>query len=124
MCLQTNRQSSVLLKILGCDACVRVTVWYYFQESGFKNYCLFFLPFLISLQYKLENGRLRDTNLSLSEALASVGSASAIPAISAFEDDAVLESIESSFTKFHAFLDLLKDAGCVLLKLSSTMFLF
>uniref|UniRef100_A0A671UA24 Centrosomal protein 78 n=1 Tax=Sparus aurata TaxID=8175 RepID=A0A671UA24_SPAAU len=64
-----------------------------------------------NLQYELENGRLRDTNLSLSEALASVGSASAIPAISAFEDDAVLESIESSFTKFHAFLDLLKDAG-------------
>lgn len=85
---------------------------------------LFFLPFFISLQYELENARLRDTNLSLSEALASVGSASAPPAISAFEDDAVLESIESSFTKFHAFLDLLKDAGCVLIKLSSTMFFF
>ncbi|KAM8761318.1 centrosomal protein of 78 kDa [Acanthopagrus schlegelii] len=63
------------------------------------------------MEYELENARLRDTNLSLSEALANVGSASAPPAISAFEDDAVLESIESSFTKFHAFLDLLKDAG-------------
>lgn len=95
-----------------------------FSKIRLQDSCLFCLPFSISLQYELENGRLRDTNVSLSEALASVGSASAPPAISAFEDDAVLESIESSFTKFHAFLDLLKDAGCVLVKLFGTMFLF
>lgn len=75
--------------------------------------------FLISIQYELENARLRNTNLSLSEALAATGSASAPPAISALEDEAVLESIESSFSKFHAFLDLLKDAGWVLLKLAA-----
>ncbi|XP_019125294.2 centrosomal protein of 78 kDa isoform X3 [Larimichthys crocea] len=63
------------------------------------------------IEYELENARLRNTNLSLSEALAATGSASAPPAISALEDEAVLESIESSFTKFHSFLDLLKDAG-------------
>ncbi|XP_034728697.1 centrosomal protein of 78 kDa isoform X2 [Etheostoma cragini] len=63
------------------------------------------------MEYELENARLRDTNLSLSEALAATGSTSAPPALSALEDDVVLESIESSFTKFHAFLDLLKDAG-------------
>ncbi|KAM9361111.1 centrosomal protein of 78 kDa [Symphorus nematophorus] len=64
------------------------------------------------MEFELENARLRDTNLSLSEALAATGSASAPPpAIGALEDDAVLESIENSFTKFHAFLDLLKDAG-------------
>ncbi|XP_042344349.1 centrosomal protein of 78 kDa isoform X2 [Plectropomus leopardus] len=62
-------------------------------------------------EFELENARLRDTNLSLSEALAAAGSASAPPALGALEDEAVLESIESSFTKFHAFLDLLKDAG-------------
>lgn len=64
-----------------------------------------------SVQYELENARLRDNNLSLSEALAATASASAPPAVSALEDEALLESIESSFTKFHAFLDLLKDAG-------------
>uniref|UniRef100_A0A3P8TS93 Centrosomal protein 78 n=1 Tax=Amphiprion percula TaxID=161767 RepID=A0A3P8TS93_AMPPE len=63
------------------------------------------------MEYELENARLRDANHSLSEALAATGSVSAPPAFSALEDDAVLESIESSFTKFHAFLDLLKDAG-------------
>ncbi|XP_047447368.1 centrosomal protein of 78 kDa [Mugil cephalus] len=61
------------------------------------------------MEFELENARLHDANRSLSEALA--GSASAPPAFSALEDEAVLESIESSFTKFHAFLDLLKDAG-------------
>uniref|UniRef100_A0A8C2XCR2 Centrosomal protein 78 n=1 Tax=Cyclopterus lumpus TaxID=8103 RepID=A0A8C2XCR2_CYCLU len=66
---------------------------------------------VVSVQHELENARLRDTNLSLSEALAATGSASAPPALGALEDEAVLESIESSFTKFHAFLDLLKDAG-------------
>ncbi|XP_034548358.1 centrosomal protein of 78 kDa [Notolabrus celidotus] len=63
------------------------------------------------MEFELENARLRDTNLSLSEALVVAGSASAAPAVAALEDEAVLESIESSFTKFHAFLDLLKDAG-------------
>ncbi|XP_022047993.2 centrosomal protein of 78 kDa isoform X1 [Acanthochromis polyacanthus] len=63
------------------------------------------------MEYELENARLRDANRSLSEALAATGSVSAPPAFSALEDEAVLESIESSFTKFHAFLDLLKDAG-------------
>ncbi|KAK5909705.1 hypothetical protein CesoFtcFv8_003612 [Champsocephalus esox] len=63
------------------------------------------------MEYELNNARLRDNNFSLSEALAATGSASAPAAISALEDEAVLESIESSFTKFHAFLDLLKDAG-------------
>ncbi|XP_044053857.1 centrosomal protein of 78 kDa [Siniperca chuatsi] len=63
------------------------------------------------MEYELENARLRNTNLSLSEVLAATGSASAPPAFSALEDEAVLESIENSFTKFHAFLDLLKDAG-------------
>ncbi|XP_035513526.1 centrosomal protein of 78 kDa [Morone saxatilis] len=63
------------------------------------------------MEYELENARLRDANHSLSEALAATGSASAAPAFSALEDETVLESIESSFTKFHAFLDLLKDAG-------------
>ncbi|KAK2837808.1 hypothetical protein Q5P01_015020 [Channa striata] len=63
------------------------------------------------MEYELENARLRDANHSLSEALAATGSASVPPALSALEDDVILESIESSFTKFHAFLDLLKDAG-------------
>ncbi|KAI3372713.1 hypothetical protein L3Q82_023181, partial [Scortum barcoo] len=73
------------------------------------------------MEYELENTRLRDTNLSLSEALEAAGSSSAPPAFSALEDEAVLESIESSFTKFHAFLDLLKDAGWVSLKPASTL---
>lgn len=60
-----------------------------------------------SPQYELENARLRNANFSLSEALA----ASAPPAVSALDDEAVLESIEKSFRKFHAFLDLLRDAG-------------
>lgn len=79
---------------------------------------LFHLFFNISIQYELENARLRNINLSLSEALAATGAASAPLANSALEDEAVLDSIESSFTKFHAFLDLLRDAGWVLLKLS------
>lgn len=32
---------------------------------------------------------------------------------SVLEDEQVLDSIEASFNKFHAFLDLLKDAGLV-----------
>ncbi|XP_074527190.1 centrosomal protein of 78 kDa isoform X2 [Halichoeres trimaculatus] len=63
------------------------------------------------MEFELENARLRDTNLSLSEALAAAGSASVTTALGALEDEAVLESIERSFTKFHAFMDLLKDAG-------------
>ncbi|XP_040897541.1 centrosomal protein of 78 kDa isoform X2 [Toxotes jaculatrix] len=63
------------------------------------------------MEYELENARLRDANHSLSEALAASGLGSAPPGVSALEDDAVLQSIESSFSKFHAFLDLLKDAG-------------
>ncbi|XP_061586038.1 centrosomal protein of 78 kDa isoform X2 [Cololabis saira] len=63
------------------------------------------------MEYELENARLRDAKQSLSEALAASGSAAAGPAFSPLEDDAVLESIENSFTKFHAFLDLLNDAG-------------
>uniref|UniRef100_A0A3Q4HWZ8 Centrosomal protein 78 n=1 Tax=Neolamprologus brichardi TaxID=32507 RepID=A0A3Q4HWZ8_NEOBR len=63
------------------------------------------------MEYELETARLRDANHSLSEALAASGSALAPPASSALEDEAILESIETSFTKFHAFLDLLKDAG-------------
>ncbi|XP_030000435.1 centrosomal protein of 78 kDa [Sphaeramia orbicularis] len=63
------------------------------------------------MEFELENARLHSTNQSLSEALASTGFTSAPAAVSVLEDEAVLESIENSFTKFHAFLDLLKDAG-------------
>ena len=34
------------------------------------------------------------------------------------EDDNVLKSIEASFRQFHAFLDLLRDAGYALLHIS------
>ncbi|KAL7827388.1 hypothetical protein SRHO_G00331060 [Serrasalmus rhombeus] len=54
------------------------------------------------VELELENSRLRSLNQSLSEAHVSH---------SVLEDDRVLDSIESSFHKFHAFLDLLKDAG-------------
>ncbi|XP_052420046.1 centrosomal protein of 78 kDa isoform X2 [Carassius gibelio] len=54
------------------------------------------------VELELENERLRRLNQSLSEAHLST---------SVLEDEHVLESIESSFQKFHAFLDLLKDAG-------------
>lgn len=60
-------------------------------------------------EFELENARLRSANATISEALAN--SASAPAAFSALEDEAVLDSIENSFKKFHAFLDLLKDAG-------------
>ncbi|XP_058491187.1 centrosomal protein of 78 kDa [Solea solea] len=64
------------------------------------------------MEYELENARLRDANRTLTDALTATGSGLAPPgAVSVLEDEAVLESIESSFTKFHAFLDLLKDAG-------------
>ncbi|XP_066499990.1 centrosomal protein of 78 kDa isoform X2 [Hoplias malabaricus] len=54
------------------------------------------------VELELENSRLRSLNQSLSEAHVTH---------SVLEDEQVLESIESSFHKFHAFLDLLKDAG-------------
>ncbi|XP_056102469.1 centrosomal protein of 78 kDa [Rhinichthys klamathensis goyatoka] len=54
------------------------------------------------VELELENERLRSLNQSLSEAHLNA---------SVLDDEHVLESIESSFHKFHAFLDLLKDAG-------------
>ncbi|XP_051923285.1 centrosomal protein of 78 kDa isoform X1 [Hippocampus zosterae] len=60
-------------------------------------------------EFELENARLRDNNNSLSKALAAMGSAP--PDRSALEDEDVLVSIERSFAKFHAFLDLVNDAG-------------
>uniref|UniRef100_F7DCF3 Centrosomal protein of 78 kDa n=1 Tax=Monodelphis domestica TaxID=13616 RepID=F7DCF3_MONDO len=57
-------------------------------------------------ELELENSQLRNINFSLSEALHAQSLATMI-----LEDDGVLGSIESSFQKFHAFLDLLKDAG-------------
>lgn len=74
----------------------------------------------MSIQYELENARLHDANRSLSEALTAAGSAPAAAAASVLEDEAVLDSIESSFTKFHAFLDLLKDAGWVFRPLTTS----
>lgn len=91
------------------------------QSGNWLQDELLFCLFLISIQYELENARLRNNNLSLSEALAAAGSVSAPPPFSTLEDDEVLESIESSFTKFHAFLDLLKDAGWVVYKPSSAL---
>ncbi|XP_066567202.1 centrosomal protein of 78 kDa [Amia ocellicauda] len=58
------------------------------------------------VQLEVENKRLRNLNLSMSEALRTQSLTSSV-----LEDEAVLESIETSFHKFHAFLDLLKDAG-------------
>ncbi|XP_072461114.1 centrosomal protein of 78 kDa isoform X2 [Notamacropus eugenii] len=57
-------------------------------------------------ELELENSQLRNINFSLSEALHAQSLATMI-----LEDDGVLGSIETSFQKFHAFLDLLKDAG-------------
>ncbi|XP_077378949.1 centrosomal protein of 78 kDa isoform X2 [Festucalex cinctus] len=60
-------------------------------------------------EFELENARLRDNNISLSRALAAMG---CVPSDRrALEDEDVLESIERSFAKFHAFLDLVNDAG-------------
>ncbi|NXI83883.1 CEP78 protein, partial [Rhipidura dahli] len=58
------------------------------------------------LEMEIENARLRNLNISLSEVLHAQSVTSLI-----LEDEGVLGSIESSFQKFHAFLDLLKDAG-------------
>ncbi|XP_044121781.1 centrosomal protein of 78 kDa isoform X4 [Neovison vison] len=53
-----------------------------------------------------ENAQLRNINFSLSEALHAQSLTSMM-----LDDEGVLGSIENSFQKFHAFLDLLKDAG-------------
>ncbi|XP_074711795.1 centrosomal protein of 78 kDa isoform X2 [Strix uralensis] len=58
------------------------------------------------LQLEMENARLRNLNISLSEVLHAQSVTNMI-----LEDEGVLGSIENSFQKFHAFLDLLKDAG-------------
>ncbi|XP_065717418.1 centrosomal protein of 78 kDa isoform X1 [Patagioenas fasciata] len=57
-------------------------------------------------ELEIENARLRNLNISLSEALHAQSVTNTI-----LEDESVLGSIENSFRKFHAFLDLLKDAG-------------
>ncbi|XP_054583418.1 centrosomal protein of 78 kDa isoform X3 [Eptesicus fuscus] len=59
-----------------------------------------------ALQLEHENAQLRNINFSLSEALHAQSLTSMI-----LDDEGVLGSIENSFQKFHAFLDLLKDAG-------------
>ncbi|NXS20624.1 CEP78 protein, partial [Mystacornis crossleyi] len=58
------------------------------------------------LEMEIENARLRNLNISLSKVLHAQSVTSLI-----LEDEGVLGSIENSFQKFHAFLDLLKDAG-------------
>ncbi|NXE14021.1 CEP78 protein, partial [Lophotis ruficrista] len=57
-------------------------------------------------ELEIENARLRDLNISLSEVIHAQSVTNMI-----LEDESVLGSIENSFQKFHAFLDLLKDAG-------------
>ncbi|NXW59196.1 CEP78 protein, partial [Eurystomus gularis] len=58
------------------------------------------------MELEIENERLKNLNISLSEALHAQSVTNMI-----LEDEGVLGSIENSFQKFHAFLDLLKDAG-------------
>ncbi|NWT79563.1 CEP78 protein, partial [Lanius ludovicianus] len=58
------------------------------------------------LKMEIENARLRNLCISLSEVLHAQSVTSLI-----LESEGVLGSIESSFRKFHAFLDLLEDAG-------------
>ncbi|XP_069619053.1 centrosomal protein of 78 kDa isoform X3 [Ranitomeya imitator] len=58
------------------------------------------------MELEVENTRLRQINRTLSETLEARNVTSVF-----LEDDGVLDSIEKSFSKFHAFLDLLKDAG-------------
>ncbi|XP_058506520.1 centrosomal protein of 78 kDa-like [Solea solea] len=62
-------------------------------------------------EYEIWKACLPDAKHSMPEALAAAGSRSAPRTVSVLEDEAVLESIEKSFIKFHAFLDLLRDAG-------------
>ncbi|NWS75668.1 CEP78 protein, partial [Crotophaga sulcirostris] len=57
------------------------------------------------MELETENARLRNLNTSLSEILHAQSVTNMIL------EDGVLGSIENSFQKFHAFLDLLKDAG-------------
>ncbi|NWR91776.1 CEP78 protein, partial [Furnarius figulus] len=59
-----------------------------------------------AIELEIENARLKNLNISLSEVLHAQSVTSTI-----LEDEGVLGSIENSFQKFHAFLDLLKDAG-------------
>uniref|UniRef100_A0AAY4BGY7 Uncharacterized protein n=2 Tax=Denticeps clupeoides TaxID=299321 RepID=A0AAY4BGY7_9TELE len=56
------------------------------------------------VELELENARLRSQNASLSEAARS-------PGASVLLDDALLDSVEGSFSKFHSFLNLLCEAG-------------
>ncbi|NXV23310.1 CEP78 protein, partial [Cepphus grylle] len=58
------------------------------------------------MELEIENARLRNLNISLSDVLHAQSVTNMI-----LEDEGVLGSIENSFQKFHAFLDLLKDAG-------------
>ncbi|XP_072260213.1 centrosomal protein of 78 kDa [Pyxicephalus adspersus] len=58
------------------------------------------------IELEMENARLRRINCTLSETLENRTVTSVL-----LEDEGVLDSIEKSFSKFHAFLDLLKDAG-------------
>ncbi|XP_038625902.1 centrosomal protein of 78 kDa isoform X1 [Tachyglossus aculeatus] len=58
------------------------------------------------LELEIENAKIRKINDSLSEALHTQSTTSMI-----LEDESFLSSIETSFQKFHAFLDLLRDAG-------------
>ncbi|XP_074022206.1 centrosomal protein of 78 kDa [Numenius arquata] len=58
------------------------------------------------MELEIENARLRNLNTSLSDVLHAQSVTNMI-----LEDEGVLGSIENSFQKFHAFLDLLKDAG-------------
>ncbi|KGL86311.1 Centrosomal protein of 78 kDa, partial [Charadrius vociferus] len=58
------------------------------------------------MELEIENARLKNLNSSLSEVLHAHSVTNMI-----LEDEGVLGSIENSFKKFHAFLDLLKDAG-------------
>nr|XP_043896859.1 centrosomal protein of 78 kDa-like [Solea senegalensis] len=62
-------------------------------------------------EYEIENACLPDAKHSMPEAFAAAGSRSAPRTVSVLEDEALLETIEKSFVKFHAFLDLLRDAG-------------
>ncbi|NXC25301.1 CEP78 protein, partial [Campylorhamphus procurvoides] len=59
-----------------------------------------------AIELEIENARLKNLNISLSEVLHAQSVTSTI-----LEDEGVLRSIENSFQKFHAFLDLLRDAG-------------
>ncbi|NXG83319.1 CEP78 protein, partial [Stercorarius parasiticus] len=58
------------------------------------------------MELEIENARLKNLNISLSDVIHAQSVTNMI-----LEDEGVLGSIENSFQKFHAFLDLLKDAG-------------